>query len=51
MKRLMLCGVLMCALPLLGTTYQYGKCEIEMTGSGTFWQKLKAQWTVTFGNC
>jgi len=51
MKRILACGVLICGLPLLATTYKYGTCEIQMTGHGTLWQKIVALWTVNYGDC
>jgi hypothetical protein len=51
MKRILACGVLICGLPLLATTYKYGTCEIQMTGHGSLWQKIVALWTVNFGDC
>jgi hypothetical protein len=51
MKRILACGVLICGLPLLATTYEYGTCRITITGRGTFWQKIVALWTVNYGDC
>jgi hypothetical protein len=43
MKRILACGVLICGLPMLGNTQP---CQITMGNPPTFWQWIKALWTV-----
>ncbi len=47
MRRLIVCCVLLVGLPLLGATYQVGKCSFSIDPAHpSFWQWAKMIWTL-----